>query len=392
MAAGVASLAERAGSDRVVFVDALRGFALLGLFVVHMCELYELWWANPYPNLTHDAVFLLFSGKSYAVLALCFGFSFQAMGDSALRRGDNFARFFAWRVFLLLLIGWLHGLLYRGDIVVVLAAEGFLLIPFFTVRSNRLLLAITALCFAGPLLLVRIWAGSQGAEWANAAPLFNSDPSMQAYLHGTFAENLQANLWAAQVQKWSFFIEYGRVFHIFGLFLIGLMLGRSRWFAREHPARIHAGLVGLFAALSVTFYQLAGTAGAEWGGEGYRQYIPMLFSGWSALAITGLSVTAFHALWQLGGRGLIAWLAEPGRMTLTLYIGQSVVFVPFFYGFGWGAWEWLSQEAALVIGLVAFAIQAAFAHWWFARYHYGPLEWLWRAGTRRTTAVPFRKR
>lgn len=373
---------------RVDFIDALRGFALLGLFLVHMCELFELWWANPYPNATHEAVFLVFAGKSYALLALCFGFSFQAMGDSALRRGDRFAPLFARRVLILLGIGWLHGLIYRGDIIIVLASMGLLLIPFFTVRSRALLLGLTALCFAGPLLLVRIAAGMQGAEWANSPPLFANDPSMQAYLHGSFMDTLRANLWPAFVQKWSFFIEYGRVFHIFGLFLVGLMLGRSGWFARVHSPKVHAALVTGFLILSIATSHLAGSVA---GGEGYRQYVPMLLSGWAALAITGLSAVVFHALWQLGGRGLIGWLAEPGRMTLTLYIGQSLVFVPFFYGYGAHAWSWLSQEAALAIGLAAFAVQALFAHWYFKRFHYGPLEWLWRAATRGTRDIPMRK-
>ena len=59
-------------NSRLEMVDALRGFALAGLFLVHMVESYELYWADPKPGWISDTVFLLLMGKSFALLALCF--------------------------------------------------------------------------------------------------------------------------------------------------------------------------------------------------------------------------------------------------------------------------------------------------------------------------------
>ena len=70
---------------------------------------------------------------------------------------------FAWRLVLLGLIGVLHGFIYRGDIIVVLALMGFLLIPFDAVRSNRLLAVIAAFCFAQPYLWLWAAAAASGA-------------------------------------------------------------------------------------------------------------------------------------------------------------------------------------------------------------------------------------
>jgi uncharacterized protein len=75
---------------RMEGLDALRGFALMGLFLVHMPEQYELYWAHPattQPDLgIHDWVFGLFAGKSFSMLALCFGVSFFIIMDRAARR------------------------------------------------------------------------------------------------------------------------------------------------------------------------------------------------------------------------------------------------------------------------------------------------------------------
>jgi uncharacterized protein len=61
------------------------------------------------------------------------------------------------------------------------------------------------------------------------------------------------------------------------------------------------------------------------------------------------------------------------------------------YGYGLGLWDEISNAEAVLWGLAAFALQAVLAAWWFRHYRYGPLEWVWRAATRTTTAVPFRQ-
>jgi len=61
------------------------------------------------------------------------------------------------------------------------------------------------------------------------------------------------------------------------------------------------------------------------------------------------------------------------------------------YGYGLGWYDDFSHAEMVLAGLVAFALQAALAALWFRAFRYGPLEWAWRAATRTTLAVPFRK-
>ena len=101
-------------------------------------------------------------------------------------------------------------------------------------------------------------------------------------------------------------------------------------------------------------------------------------------------MAAFALLWHSPGGRLLAGLAPAGRMTLTLYVGQSLVFAPILYGYGLGLWDDFSHLQMVLIGLIAFAAQLALAALWYRSFRYGPLEWLWRAATRTTLAVPFR--
>jgi uncharacterized protein len=89
---------------------------------------------------------------------------------------------------------------------------------------------------------------------------------------------------------------------------------------------------------------------------------------------------------------VLKWLIPCGRMTLTLYVAQSLVFVPIFYGFGFHLWDRITQEESLALGIFAFLIQLVFATIWFRYFSYGPLEWVWRVGTKLSLDVPFRRR
>ena len=85
-------------------------------------------------------------------------------------------------------------------------------------------------------------------------------------------------------------------------------------------------------------------------------------------------------------------LAAPGRMTLSFYVGQSLIGVPFFYNFGIGAYRWIGQTQALLLGIILWIVQVMLAHWWLKRFNYGPLEWCWRAATYGTIKISLRSR
>ena len=130
---------------RLELIDGLRGFALMGLFLVHAVELFELYWVHPVPDPWFDATMAVFAGKAFSLFALCFGLSFSIIMDRTRRRGVDFRGRFVWRLALLFLIGLVHGLVYRGDILQVLAAAGLVLLLFDRIRDNRLLLLLAFL-------------------------------------------------------------------------------------------------------------------------------------------------------------------------------------------------------------------------------------------------------
>src|SRR6188768_1835384 len=105
--------------ERITLVDSLRGFALMGLFLVHSIELFELYWKNPVDSSVHDIIVFLFSGKAYAFFAMLFGISFFIIMDKQAQKGIDFRPRFVWRLIILFALGTLNSAVYSGEVLQV---------------------------------------------------------------------------------------------------------------------------------------------------------------------------------------------------------------------------------------------------------------------------------
>lgn len=365
----------------------------MGLFLVHSVEQYETFWAHPDFGTVFQWDFGLFSGKAYALMALCFGVSFYLIMEGAARRGQDFRWRFAWRLTLLAGIGLVHTIFYRGDILQIIAVLGFAMLPLDRIKSNKLLLILAGLCFLELPLLLRAWLAARGVAWAAAPPLYYNDPGMTALLHGTFPEVMRANLTAGLVINWSYSIESGRVAQMLGLFMVGLVLGRVGFFTDPDRFKLQRRALlalAVVVALPLHFYG-SDTLNSIMPDGPVRQNLGSALEKWTGLAVATAELLLFIELFQSAARPFARLFAAPGRMTLTLYVGQSVVFCPVFYGYGLGLNGVLTPGPSLAIGIIAVVAQGILAHFWMRRFHYGPLEWLWRAATRTSLDVPFLK-
>jgi uncharacterized protein len=383
-------------SNRIDMVDALRGYALLGLFMVHCVERFELYWLDPLPDPWFDGTMAVFAGKAFAIFALLFGFSFATIMANERARSGDFTWRFAWRLLLLFAIGTLHALVYRGDILQVLAAVGLIMIPFDRLRSDKVAIAMALLLFLQVPLLARAWAAGADAAWAVAPARFFLDSGLVTQATGTLGEALASNAGPGMVSKWSFYLETGRVLEIAGLFLVGMVIQRRALFAEAAARRglwlgiaVASGLLWLL--VSQVEPLILPPAPEEGGAPMQRQSIEWFTGQWRALSAMAFQVALFVLAWQTPFRRLLATLVPAGKMTLTLYVGQSLVAAVLLYGYGLGLYDDLSSAQMVLGGLAAFALQLVLASLWFRAFRYGPLEWIWRAATRTTFAVPMRR-
>lgn len=181
----------------------------------------------------------------------------------------------------------------------------------------------------------------------------------------------------------------GRGYVTFGLFLVGICLGRSGIFRNLDAYKPLIKKVLRWAAgLSVLNLVLAFACFSQ------VEQPPSLSTWIEAVAMTfydlfNLSVgTVFSCMFLLAVLGtksgtLLNVFAPYGRMALTNYLLQSLIGTSLFYGWGLGRiGEW-PVRYLLLAGVGIATAQIIFSRVWLKRYYYGPCEWLWRTLTLR---------
>lgn len=393
----------RAPEERIALIDALRGSALVGLFMVHCVEHFELslYPENASPLMkqldgwTNSTAFFLFSGKAYAIFAMMFGVSFMLLLQSWTRKGIDVRTRFPWRLLLLGVMGYLNGLLYNGDILLVLAILGLPLVLLYRLPNKvlgwmafLLLLQVPNAWKAIDCLLHPEIDPAQPVHWA----IYGRVREVAA--HGSFWEMIRTNLGDGQAVRLWFTLETGRYTQMLGLFIVGLLLGRHHLLENTTAARRlgwralvlgGVGFVALFPLHSLL---------ESWGVTGLRAYyVSTWLNAYSGLAQMAVWVGGFILLYlHPGWRRWLDHFAPLGRMSLTGYITQALFFVPFFYNYGLGLYRHLGQFYSELIGVAFIVVQLRAARLWLQHFHYGPLEWLWRAATIRSWKTPFRRR
>ena len=96
-------------TPRIEVVDALRGFAVMAILLVHNLEhfIFPVYpesspeWLTILDAGVFNATFSLFAGKSYAIFALLFGFTFYIQSHNQQLKGKDFGYRFLWRMVLL---------------------------------------------------------------------------------------------------------------------------------------------------------------------------------------------------------------------------------------------------------------------------------------------------
>jgi uncharacterized protein len=390
-------------SNRIALVDGLRGIALLGIVIAHALGWFiagfipESVWQSYQNSLSttivnyFDGIFI--SGKFYTFFSLLFGLSFSLQFTNRKADDTHFELRFLWRLALLFVIGFIHHIHWRGDILGIYAFLGiFLLLANFF--SNRVVLILAILMSLNtPILVIRTveyWHPSpkvsevvakKEQEKSNKEQLKN----FQTLKAGSYTQILQQNF-KDFAFKADFQWNSGRIFVTYGFFLLGLLIGRLRLFDhfQEYKKQFKKTVWACFILniVIVTFFiTLQATIPWDKLPSWFGIFSEFLFSIHSA-TMTIMYVAGFSLLLsKISWKGILEQLSYVGRMALTNYLLQSFVGILLFYGFGLGLAGDFNPAWCLLGAVVVFLLQILLSKWWLSRYYYGPIEWLWRSAT-----------
>ena len=387
-------------SERYIILDILRGIALFGICLANFPE-FSLYTfldkdaveAMPTAGIDHIVKYLQYifvDGKFYSLFSLLFGIGFTIIMSNLLKKSGDGMLIFYRRMFILLIIGFLHLMfLWSGDILMLYALIGMVL-PLFRNMSDKKLLATSAMFILLPIVIDTLRVAldyNPSAFVIRAAQHFQSmyginDDNFAIWLRDgqTYSDVLKFTVQGAFIRCQEF-IDGNRVFKVLGLFLFGLYIGRNKLYADLDnkvaflkKVRLYGFLIGLpisyfFAWSSMNDNPLGLTVRAT---VYAFSVIPMCLAYISTIS-----------LWFVKNKDLpvFRFMAAPGRMALTNYIGQSVFGMIIYYGIFFGLGASMGLVHVELVATAVFIVQILCSYVWLKRFQFGPLEWVWRMFT-----------
>ena len=421
MTAADPDLAPVAAHERIQALDVVRGFALLGIFLMNL-----EFFARPMQDIAGPGIdpaatgadriaeFLVFffvQSKFWTLFSLLFGMGFAVMIERARRAGRPFVPAYLRRSLALLGIGLVHALLiWAGDILVTYAIGALVLLGLRTLsRGFRQAVAGEApppmtpswlarmglVLYALPLLGM-LYFGAMGSlspsheppsaeqRQAEVESAKVRDAAAVAYRDGSYADatHQRAIDTAEQLDPGNLLFF---MFLLLGIYLLGIAILRSGVMERprEHETSLRRmrdlGLTAGLALMALSTWLGTGMNFAHFALRDAVQVDAYLAAG--LILALAYGATVVLALGGPLGPWLGRWLAPAGRMALTNYLAQSVFGTLVFYGYGLGMWDRLGRAEGVLLGLGFYALQLVASRAWLARFRFGPAEWVWRALT-----------
>lgn len=378
-------------NPRIEVVDALRGFAVMAILLVHNLEhfIFPVYpenapgWLSTLDQGVFSIVFTLFAGKAYAIFALLFGFTFYIQSNNRKKQGRDFGYRFLWRLVLLAGFATLNAAFFpAGDVLLLFVVVGPVL--FFTRNWSDRAVIVTAVVF----LL-------QPVEWyhyiaslldpAHRLPDLNVG-GMYAQVTeytkaGNFGDFILGNITLGQKASLLWAVNAGRFFQTAGLFLLGFYIGRKQLFvSSEKNLRFWVGTLIISAVAFAPLYALKELVMQN--DVIVQQSAGTVFDMWQKLAFTLVLVASFVLLYRNRRFAeAVGSLRSYGKMSLTNYISQSVIGAAVYFPFGLYLAPYCGYTLSLLIGILVFLLQVWFCKWWLAGHKQGPLEYIWHKWT-----------
>lgn len=384
-------------SNRIVVVDALRGFALLGILLLHAIEHFELF-IYPKDNgiftssdpIVHDVLFFIFAGKAYSMFALLFGFSFFIQLYNQEKNGKDFRLGFLWRLTILLFFGYLHSLIYSGDVLVVLGLLGLPLVFLYRVQVKWLVL-LGILCVLQIPTLIQFISSFQDSNYVFSESWHHWKTISPTFAEGSFTDVIKMNSKQSYLAKWQFYYNSGRYLQMFGLILLGLAIGKTQYFSNLGKSRkttINAFVISTVLLLICLFFPKGILNLSETQSVLFSKLQSSYGNFFQTITWITLFILIYNSVMSPTKQSL---LSTYGRMSLTNYVSQAVLGVLFFYGYGLGMYNYFGITQSLFFGVIFFFLQLSLSKLWFKFFYYGPLEWAWRALTYWDFSIKFKR-
>ncbi|WP_099157231.1 DUF418 domain-containing protein [Virgibacillus ndiopensis] len=380
-------------SERLTWIDAARGFAIFGIFIVNIgifSAPYFFYggaedaWTEPVDQFTQTVKDIFFQASFYTLFSILFGFGFQIMKERLVLKHIDVHPLMFRRLFILICFGFIHAFfVWSGDILLSYGMFGLLLIAFLN-RSDKTLLIWAFLLLGGVVFYVskllyevRFYLQDYDVGAIYLAKMHYRSDDLSVIL------KQNANDWFYANRIFSGFLSLTT---LLPLFLLGMYIARKRWL---HTPSKNKRIVKIGWSVSLIVFVFLKMGPYLYGNPEWFYFIQDNVGGAASALFYLFSITLL-ATGKLGNK-IIKPFTYVGRMSLTNYILQSVISFFLFYGVGLGWYGSVTPSVSIGIVVLIFVVQILLSKWWLSQFRFGPLEWIWRSLTY-LKIQPFRTR
>lgn len=374
-------------AGRIEALDMLRGFSLVGIFIANMLVFHSpymymdpySWFADNGEGLSFMWLDIFIEASFYPIFAMLFGYGLSMQYEKSLLQKSPFGPVAVRRMFILLLFGLIHAMfIWSGDILFTYAMMGFIMIALVRLPPKLLFFGALALYVVPNGVITGLfYVGEKfigDASLSEFADIQQLQESIEVYGHGSYAAAL-----VFRAREWLLVSGANLLltpFMILPLMMLGAAFAKWKIFERAHELKSRLLVVGISALIiglllkAVPFF-----IGSDFSMQLVQTYFggPLAAIGYGALVLVLCTIPWFTKVFRP--------VAKAGRMSMTIYIGQSVIATLIFYNYGFGMYGKVDIMTGTLMAVGIFVVQALLADLWLSRYKMGPLEWVWRIGT-----------
>ena len=395
-----AKFAPASESQRIVSLDVLRGFALLGILAMNIQSFAMIFSAymNPtaYGDLTGANYWVwllshvLTDQKFMTIFSMLFGAGIVLLSSRVEARGQSATGVHYQRMFWLIVFGLLHAyLLWYGDILFLYGICGLVVYLFRKLSPRKLLvLGLLTIAVSSALFLFFGWSMQFWPPEALEELTQDWQPTPErtaeevAIYQGGWLEQMNHRVPKSFEFETFVFLIWG-FWRAGGLMLVGMGLYKVGVFTLKRSAGFYAALImgALLVGIPTVSYGVHRNFTVGWDIHS-SFFFGWQFNYWGSLIVSMGWIGLVMLVCQYPP---LARLTRPfaavGQMAFTNYILQTVICTTIFYGHGFGLFGQVERTGQIAIVAGVWVFQLLVSPVWLRYFLFGPLEWLWRSLT-----------
>jgi uncharacterized protein len=293
--------------------------------------------------------------------------------ERAARKNLNTTSFFLRRMFWLFVFGCIHLAIWAEDILHVYAIAGVFLLLFRKKTDRSIFIWSLIFMFVFPFA-VRIYQ-----QCMSCSP--NYDLLTKTFYHTikySSIKDVAIVNYTTYPKLWIYtFVELRDGCETLGRFLFGYFILRKQILVRVNEYKWliektwNISFFGMLTYIALSLLSNFHILTAQ------LLIYPLLRLGTFATAL--FYATSIIRLFEANRiNKLMKGLSYLGRMTLTNYLMETLVYIIIFYNLGFGLLGEWSLNTIWIASFLLYFLQIIFSRWWLSKFIYGPAEWIWR--------------